>query len=73
MYCLRVKILTLVTIGYIVGFIVGMYIEYCLWAQVAVLDILYTYIAYIGLFGTGICRYCIWVELPVQRRLCPIF
>ena len=31
------------------------------------------YIAYIGLFGTGICRYCIWVELPVQRRLCPIF
>ena len=27
-----------------------MYIEYCLWAQVAVLDI---YIAYIGLFGTG--------------------
>ena len=50
MYCLRVKILTLVTIGYIVGFIVGMYIEYCLWAQVVVLDI---YIAYIGLFGTG--------------------
>ena len=39
MYCLRVKISTLVTIGYIVGFIVGMYIEYCLWAQVAVLDI----------------------------------
>ena len=39
MYCLRVKILTLVTIGYIVGFIVGMYIEYCLWAQVAVLVI----------------------------------
>ena len=73
MYCLRVKILTLVTIGYIVGFIVGMYIEYCLWVQVAVLDILYIYIAYIGLFGTGICRYCIWVELPVQRRLCPIF
>ena len=31
------SILTLVTIGYIVGFIVGMYIEYCLWAQVAVL------------------------------------
>ena len=48
MYCLRVTILTLVTIGYIVGFIVGMYIEYCLWAQVVVLDI---YIAYIGLLG----------------------
>ena len=29
--------------------------------------------AYIGLFGTGIYRFCIWVELPVQRRLCPIF
>ena len=36
MNCLRVKILTLVTIGYIVG----MYIEYCLWAQVVVLYIL---------------------------------
>ena len=32
------NILTLVTIGYIVGFIVGMYIEHCLWAQVAVLN-----------------------------------
>ena len=33
------------------------------------------YIGYIGsiaLFGTGICRFCIWVELPVQWRLCPI-
>ena len=27
---------------------------------------------YIALFGTCICRFCIWVELPVQRRLCPI-
>ena len=32
------NILTLVTIWYIVGFIVGMYIEYYLWAQVAVLN-----------------------------------
>ena len=39
MYCLSVKILTPVTIGYIVCFIVGMYMEYCLWAQVAVFDI----------------------------------
>ena len=31
------------------------------------------YIGYIALFGTCICRFCIWVELPVQRRLCPIF
>ena len=32
------NILTLGTIGCIVGFIVGIYIEYCLWAQVAVLN-----------------------------------
>ena len=32
------NILTLVTIGYIVGFLVDMCIEYCLWAQVAVLN-----------------------------------
>ena len=32
------NILTLVTIGYIVGFLVGMYIKYCLRAQVAVLN-----------------------------------
>ena len=31
------------------------------------------YIGYIALFGTGICRFCIRVELPVQRRLFPIF
>ena len=31
------------------------------------------YIGYIALFGTGICRFCIWVELPVQRIFCPIF
>ena len=31
------------------------------------------YIIYIALFGTGIYRFCLWIELPVQRRLCPIF
>ena len=63
------NIVTLVTIGYIVGFIVGMYVEYCYgpkWPY-------WIYIAYIGLFGTGMCRFCNWVELPVQSRLCPIF
>ena len=33
-------------------------------------------IGYIGLYCTVwdmICRCCGWVELPVQRRLCPIF
>ena len=53
MYFLRVKILTLVTIRYIVGFIVGMYIEYYLWAQVAVLDIYCIY----WTVGTGKCRF----------------
>ena len=32
------NMLTLVTIGYIFGFIVDMYIEYCLWAQAVVLN-----------------------------------
>ena len=40
------NIVTLVTIGYIIGSIVGMHIEYYLWAQVAILDI------YIGLYCT---------------------
>ena len=31
------------------------------------------YIGYIALFETDICSFCIWVELPVQMRLCPIF
>ena len=47
------NILTLVTIGYIVGFVVGMYIEYCYGPKWPYL----IYIAYIGLFGTGICRF----------------
>ena len=58
------NILTLVTIGYIVGFIVGMYVEYCYgpkWPY-------WIYSAYIRLFRTGICKYCFWVELPIQRN-----
>ena len=31
------------------------------------------YILHILLIGTGLYRFCIWVELPIQRRLCPIF
>ena len=53
---------------YIVRFIVGMYIEYSYgpkWPYYHVIG----YIAYIGLFGTGKCRYSNWVELPVQRIL----
>ena len=63
------NILTLVTIGYIVGFIVGMYIEHCLWAQVAVLNHKLLYWTVWDLF----MQVLYLVELPVQRRLCPIF
>ena len=28
---------------------------------------------YIGLLGTGFMQVMYWVELPVQRSLCPIF
>ena len=31
------------------------------------------YILHILLIGTGLYKFCNWVELPVQRRLCPIF
>ena len=27
----------------------------------------------LGQVNAGVCRFCNWVELPVQRRLCPIF
>ena len=64
------NILTLVTIGYIVGFIVGMYIEYGLWAKWPLW--IYIYFIYWTVWDR-ICRFCNWVELPVQRRLCPIF
>ena len=67
------NIVTLVTIGYIVEFIVGMHIEYCLWAQVAVLDIYGNILHCLGQDMQVLDKFCIWVELPVQRRLCPIF
>ena len=59
-----------------IGYIVVMYMEYCYGPKRSDYScdwIYWIYIAYIGLFGIGICRFCIWVELPVQRRLCPIF
>ena len=67
------NIVTLVTIGYIVGFIVGMHIENCLWAQVAVLDIYWAILHFLGQDMQVLDKFCIWVELPVQRRLYPIF
>ena len=41
-----------------------------IWAQVAV-DIHINVI--LDCLGQVFYRFCIWVELPVQRRLCPIF
>ena len=40
-----------------------------LWAQEAV----FTHVIILDCLGQVSCRCCIWVELPVQRRLCPIF
>ena len=42
------------------------YDEYCYWAKVAVLLMYLDF----NVVGTG---YVLRVELPVQRRLCPIF
>ena len=42
------------------------YDEYCYWAQVAVLLMYLDF----DVVGTG---YVLRVELPVQRKLCPIF
>ena len=58
------NILTLVTIGYIVGFVVGMYVEYSYgpkWPY-------WIYIAYIGLFGIGICRFILVLYLSRAPR-----
>ena len=63
------NILTLVTIGYIVGFIVGLYIKYCVWAQVAVVN---NKLLYWNVWDR-IMQVLYLVELPVQKRLCPIF
>ena len=73
MYGIRVKIFELLELLDIVGFIVYIcFMDIVAWAQEAVF--IHTCIdCIIGLFGTGICRYCFWVELPVQRRLYPIF
>ena len=66
------NILTLVTIGYIVGFVVGMYVEYSYgpkWPY-------WIYIAYIGLFGTGICRFILVLYLgraPCTKETLPDF
>ena len=53
MYCLRVKILTLVTIRYSWIHSWDIFIEYCYGPKLPY----WIYIAYIGLFGTGICRF----------------
>ena len=46
-------LVTLVTIGYIVGFIVGMHIEYCLWAKWPYYSCDWIYWIIVALFGTG--------------------
>ena len=63
------NIVTLVTIGYIVGFIVGMYIEYCYgpkWPY-------WIYIAYIGLLGTGFMQVFHLGRAPRTNETLPDF
>ena len=65
MYCLRVKTLTLVTIGDIVGFIVCIcFMDIVAWAQEAVFIHICIYCIYWTVWDR-ICRFCNWVELPV--------
>ena len=66
MCCIRVKFELLKLLD-IVGYICMMSIVYGpKWPFYSCWD-------YVALFRTDICRFCIWVELPVQRRLYPIF
>ena len=54
----------------IVGFIVGMF----LWVLFMSPNDRFTHVVIIlDCLGQVSYRCCIWVELPVQRRLCPIF
>ena len=46
--------------------IVGMLMSILVWAQEAVFT-------HINVILDCLGQVCIWVELPVQRRLCPIF
>ena len=50
-----------------------MNIENFLWAQVAILDIYWIILHCLGHDMQVLDKFCIWVELPVQKRLCPIF
>ena len=63
------NILTLVTIGYIVGFIVGMYDEYCLWAKWS----FYSCCNHIGLLGTGLMQVMYLGRTPRTKETLPDF
>ena len=43
------------------------------WAQEAVFIHICINVVILDFLGQVICRFCNWVELPVQRKLCPIF
>ena len=55
--------------------IVGMFffIDIVVWAQEAVFIHICIIVIILDCLGQVSCRCFIWVELPVQRRLCPIF
>ena len=54
-------------------YIVCMFMGIVVWAQEAICIHIYLIVIILDCLGQVSCRYCIRVELPVQRRLCPIF
>ena len=54
--------------------IVGIFfMDIVVWAQEAVFIHICIIVIILDYLGQVSCRCFIWVELPVQRRLCPIF
>ena len=66
-------ITSLVTIGYIVGLMIGMYIEYCLWARVAVLDIYCIYLTVWGQINAGFIQVLYLGRAPRTKETLPDF
>ena len=56
--------------------IVGMFFEYWFMSPRGIfthVEIILQLLDCLGQVYAGLYKFCIWVELPVQRRLCPIF
>ena len=53
--------------------IVGMFMDIVVWVQETVFIHICIIVIILDCLGQVSCRCFIWVELLVQRRLCPIF